>query len=86
MLSEPRSIDDMDVSEKISERLQRMPEHVQAEVLNYAEYLLARAEGEEAREGDRDWSRMSLISAMRGIDTEDDPEYTLDDLEQRFEP
>lgn len=74
----------MDLTEKINERLHRMPTHIQAEVLNYAEYLLAKAGSRDGRGEEDDWSRLSLASAMRGLEEEDGPEYTTDDLEERF--
>ncbi len=74
----------MDVKEKINERLQRMPKRAQAEVLNFAEYLLAKAQAQDARDEEQDWSETSLLLAMRGLEDEEGLEYTVDDLEERF--
>jgi len=73
----------MSVTEKINERVQQLPERTQAEVLDFVEYLLAKAERQQARREEREWSRQSISLAMRGIE-EDDPEYTAEDLEERF--
>jgi hypothetical protein len=48
------------------------------EVLDYLEFLLAKAERE-----DKEWSRLSLASAMRGM--EDEPAiYTIADLKVKY--
>lgn len=74
----------MNVAEKINEQVRRLPEPTQVEVLDFVEYLLTKAERKQVREEDQDWSRFSLASAMRGMETEDQPEYTDEDLEERF--
>lgn len=74
----------MSVREKINDRVQQLPERTQAEVLDFVEYLLAKAEREQARREEREWSRHSLSLAMRGIENESGPEYTAEDLEERF--
>jgi len=68
----------MVLSEKIQEYIQKLPPSFQEEVLDYLEFLLAKAERE-----DRQWSRLSLASAMRGM--EDEPEiYTIADLKVKY--
>ncbi len=74
----------MNVVEKIAEQVQRLPEHTQAEVLDFVEYLLTKKEHEQARDEDQNWTRASLAAAMRGMEDEAEPEYTEDDLEERF--
>jgi hypothetical protein len=50
----------------------------QEELFDYLEFLLAKAECE-----DKEWSRLSLASAMRGMEAE--PEiYTLADLKVKY--
>lgn len=70
----------MGVAEKINQRVRQLPERAQAEVLNFVEYLLAKAEREQDR---RAWSEASLALALRGME-EEEPEYTDDDLQERF--
>ena len=66
------------LSEKIMEYIQKLPPSFQEEVLDYLEFLLAKAERE-----DKEWSRLSLASAMRGM--EDEPEiYTVADLKVKY--
>jgi hypothetical protein len=75
----------MSVTEKINERVQQLPERTQAEVLDFVEYLLAKAERQQARREEQAWSRTSLSLAMRGMEEDDDgPEYTAENLEERF--
>jgi len=65
-------------SEKIQEYIQKLPPSFQEELFDYLEFLLAKAERE-----DKEWSRLSLASAMRGM--EDEPElYTLADLKVKY--
>lgn len=74
----------MNVTEKINERVQQLPERTQSEVLDFVEYLLAKAERQQARQAEQEWSRQSLSLAMRGMEDENGPEYTAEDLEERF--
>jgi hypothetical protein len=74
----------MSVTEEINDRVQQLPERTQAEVLDFVEYLLAKAEREQARREEREWSRLSVLLAMRGIENENGPEYTTEDLEEYF--
>lgn len=68
----------MVLSEKIQEYIQKLPPSFQEELFDYLEFLLAKAERE-----DKEWSRFSLASAMRGM--EDEPEiYTVADLKVKY--
>ncbi len=66
--------------EKIQQYVQRLPTPFQAEVLDFVEFLLRKAEHRE----ERDWSEISLTLAMRGMEEEDTPLYTLADLKVVF--
>ena len=74
----------MSVTEKINERVQQLPKRTQAEVLDFVEFLLAKAERQQARQEEQEWSRQSLSLAMRGMEGEEGPEYTAEDFEERF--
>jgi hypothetical protein len=63
----------MILSERIQQRVQKLPTSFQTEVLNFVEYLAAKAEREAVRQEKRDWSSLSLSSAMRGMEDEDTP-------------
>jgi len=74
----------MNVTEKINERVQQLPKRTQAEVLDFVEYLLTKAERLQARREEQEWSRQSLSLAMRGMEDEEGPEYTAEDFEERY--
>ncbi len=70
----------MALVEKIQQYVQRLPAPFQAEVLDFVEYLLTKAE----RHDERDWSDLSLTFALRGMEDEDTPLYTLSDMRVIF--
>ncbi|MGB9724086.1 MAG: DUF2281 domain-containing protein [Chloroflexia bacterium] len=70
----------MVVVERIQRYLQRLPPPLQTEVLDFIEYLLVKAEREERTE----WSNLSLANAMRGMENEAMPVYTIADLRVEF--
>lgn len=72
----------MQVSEKIQRYAQKLPEHLQMEALNFVEYLMAKWK-QEADE-DADWTNLSLQMMMRGMEDEQMPEYTKNDLKVSF--
>jgi hypothetical protein len=74
----------MALAEKIQRYVDRLPAAFQAEVLDFVEYLLAKAEREAVRQEERAWSNLSLALAMRGMEDEDAPTYTLSDLKVEF--
>jgi len=74
----------MAIIEKIQQYIQRLPASFQSEVLDFVEYLLAKAEREALREEERIWSDLSLASAMRGMEDEETPTYTPSDLKVVF--
>lgn len=66
----------MTVMDKIVQHIQSLPEALQAEVLDYVEYLeTKKGKGEAA------WSAFSLSSAMRGMEDEP-PLYSAQDLKE----
>ncbi len=58
----------MSLAEKIMEYVQTLPEAKQVEVPGFVEYLRSKAEKQEIK----DWTDLSLSSAMRGIEEERD--------------
>jgi hypothetical protein len=72
------------VTEEINRRVHRLPEPMQAEVLHFVDFLLTRAERDDARREDRAWSDLSFQSAMHGMEDEDGPEYSEADLTEPF--
>jgi len=74
----------MVIAEQIQQYVQKLPVSFQAEVLDFVEYLLAKAEREALRHEERAWSDLSLVSAMRGMEDEEAPIYTPADLKVVF--
>jgi hypothetical protein len=74
----------MAVAEKVYQSVLQLPEPFQAEVLNFTEYLLLKAQRAVVSEDESVWPSLSLALAMRGMEDEEMPEYTLADLKERF--
>ena len=74
----------MTVTERIHRHVQELPEPLQAEVLDFVEYLLPKVERETAPQDEFNWSNLSLSLAMRGMEDENTPSYTVDDLKEVF--
>ena len=69
----------MNLEKEIIEKLKTLPEHKQAEAIDFIDFLQKRTETQEQEK----WGAFSLASAMRGMENEDDF-YTVDDLKERF--
>jgi len=69
----------MSLAEKILQRIQKLPEYKQVEVLDFIEYLEAKVVNQE----NRSWSGFSLSSAMREMEDEPSP-YSDDDIKESF--
>ncbi len=74
----------MAVAEKIYEHLQKLPESLQAEVLDFVAYLEAKSARESAADERLTHSEISLALAMRGLEEEPVPEYTPNDVKEHF--
>ena len=72
----------MALSEKIKQDVEKLPEALQEEVLDFVEYLLMKAGQRENKE----WFTGSLATAMQGMEDEGGPEYTEADLKEIFHP
>lgn len=70
----------MTTADKIQQSILRLPASLQAEALDFIEYLLIKAQQQEASE----WSALSLAFAMRDMADEDAPTYTPADLKVSF--
>ena len=68
----------MTVTDKIMQHIQSLPESLQAEVLDFVEYLEAKT-----GKGEADWTAFSLSSAMRGME-EEQMLYIANDLKESF--
>ncbi len=70
----------MTTAEQIKKQVEKFPESVQSEVLDFIEFLEAKLEdrSEEAR-----WESFSLKSAMRGMESEETA-YSRSDMIEEF--
>lgn len=73
----------MTIAEKILQHAQGLPSSLQAEVLDFVEFLETKVGKPKEREEKTDWTTLSLSSAMRGMEDEDSP-YTLNDIKETF--
>ena len=69
----------MGLEETIIKHLHALSEPERAEVLNFVVCLRSKTEKQE----DKDWSKFSLSSAMRGMEDKQTP-YSLEDLKESF--
>jgi hypothetical protein len=75
----------MTIAENIHQYVQKLPDTLQQEVLDFVTFLLFKREQETIPEQEEnEWSDFSLVSAMRGMEDEAIPTYTIDDLKQVF--
>ena len=75
----------MTITESIHQYVQMLPDPLQQEVLDFVKFLLFKREQEITPEQDEiEWTNFSLASAMRGMEDEDTPIYTTDDLKEVF--
>ena len=74
----------MNISEEISEHVEKLPEAFQAEVLDFVAYLESKISRDNRRGvEDEDWSQLSLSFAMRGMEDES-PTYSIDDVKEKL--
>ena len=71
----------MSLAEKIYQKIKKLPETTQAEVLDFVDFVRLR----KADLVDSEWDLFSLSSAMRGMEDEKFPEYTPADLKEKFQ-
>ncbi len=74
----------MRVSERVYEEVKKLPEPVQAEVLDFVQYLASKMERESTPDNELTSARLSLSLAMRGMEDEDTPSYSANDLREPF--
>ena len=72
----------MTVSERIYQEVRKLPEPLQAEVLDFVQRLASKPEMEN--ESDDFLRNLSLSLAMRGMEEEDTPDYSKEDLKEVF--
>ena len=70
----------MGIAEKLHRYIERLPASLQAEALDFVEFLIAKAEQEETK----NWTDFSLQAAMRDMEAEAGPTYTQNDIKEAF--
>lgn len=75
----------MGILDNINEHLRKLPEAEQAEVLDFVSFLEEKSE-KRARREMTDWGMLSLKSAMRGLEEEDEEaSYTEEDIKEPYQ-
>jgi len=75
----------MIVADKIHQRVRKLPGSLQAEVLDFIDFLLLKTKAEKPdEENDLTWTDLSLAMALEGMEDEPMPEYTVADLKVFF--
>ena len=74
----------MTVAERILQQVTRLPEPLQAEVLDFVEYLQSKVGPVRASGEEEAWQAMSLSQATRGMESEPSP-YSAEDLKGQIE-
>jgi hypothetical protein len=67
------------ILEEIQDKVKLLPESSQHQVLDFVDYLLYRS-----RQEDLLWSKLSVRWALRDLEDEEWPEYSAQDLEERW--
>ena len=76
----------MTTLDSIHQYAQMLPDSLQQEVLDFVRFLLFKREQEMTPEQEEiEWLNFSLASAMRDMEDEDSPTYTIDDLKEVFQ-
>lgn len=68
------------LADLVYEKMRRLPEPTQQEVLRFVEYLLFQSRQENIL-----WSQFSLAMALRGLEDESWPEYGEADLKEKWQ-
>ncbi len=69
----------MSIPKKIVDSIKMLPKSKQIEIFDFVEYLKQKTE----KEADKDWSGLSIASAMRGMEAEESP-YSQNDLKEIY--
>jgi len=75
----------MSAKEQITDRLQKLPQPLQREVLDFIDFLAQKVAQSEDSGEEADWKEFSLAQAMSGLENEDSPEYGEADLKEKWQ-
>ncbi len=74
----------MKTIDKLNERIRRLPEPSQREVLDFVEFLLMKKNQREDGMKNEEWSAFSLQQALKGMEADETVEYTISDLKEKY--
>jgi hypothetical protein len=74
----------MSLSERIYEEVKKLPEPLQTEVLDFVHHLSSKEKSISAPDTEIESGGLSLALAMRGMENEDIPSYSTEDLREVF--
>lgn len=74
----------MKTIDKITQRIKKLPEHSQKEVLLFVEFLLSKSGVFEEEMDIQRWNKFSLEQAMQGLENDEIPEYFESDLKEKY--
>lgn len=74
----------MIVSEKINQKVEKLPIAIQLEVLDFVEFVAQKAERINSEDEGKQWAEFSLNQAMKGLEDEETLEYTEADLKEKW--
>ncbi|MFO7681843.1 MAG: hypothetical protein R6X34_17505 [Chloroflexota bacterium] len=76
----------MTMIDQIQKRVLILPEPLQAQVLDFVEFLLLKNETDYNLQDleNLEWSNLSLTMALRGMENEENIDYTVADLKETF--
>lgn len=66
--------------DQIADKLQKLPPHLQRQVLDFIDFLSQSVEEPQADE--TSWTKFSISQAMRGLENDGSPEYAESDLKE----
>jgi hypothetical protein len=72
----------MSTVEIITSQVRELPEQLQHEVLDFVEFLKTKSDAADDRQEDIEWNRFALEQAMRGMEDEDGPEISEDQIKR----
>ena len=74
----------MKTIERINKKIRRLPESSQQEVLDFVEFIFSKSAKREAEINIEDWNKFSLNNAMRGLEDDIIPDYSISDLKEIY--
>lgn len=75
----------MTIKQIIQEKIDTLPESKQAEVLNFLNFLIESQINLNSQHENDEWAEFSLAQAMQGLENDLSPEYTEQDLIEKWQ-